>query len=798
VALAKKREKDLEAHRDISSDVLEEEFVPYSCHYNPHTILTKNGEVLQTIKITGFAYEALDSDYVSLRDAIRTAILHHIQTTDYAIWLHTIRRKKSLKSEGIYPNDFSGFLHHSWNQRNDWEHKYTNEVYITIVREGQAANKPLDFLRGCIGPLEQKYRWGYIEKAEQELSAVVGGMLSELKKFGARKLGVQKRGGIYYSEMAQFFSKLINLTDVPTPLPDISLATYLTDHDVTFGYNAMEVRGKDKAARRRFAALLTVKEYKELSTAAIDAFLQAPAEFIVTQCIDFINRDKALAEFEYQKEILEISGATKLSELSGLTDIMESDEGKPTDFGEQQLSIFVLGDSIQEMEKEVVTLTNALKRLGILSIREDIFLEEGYWSILPANFPFLRRLRPINTKRLGGFANLSNFPAGIAENNHWGPAVTTLLTAARTPYFFNFHAGNNGHTIIVGPYGAGKTVLLNFLLSEARKFGSRLFFFDHNRGSEIFLRAIGGAYHRLSPAPSKVAMNPFHLPDSPDNRFFLQKWAETLLFSDSSHVTPAAQNILRTAVTRLFEFAPAERHMRNFVELIESMDSGFSSALRQWVDVGAFASLFDHQEENLNLNNPIAGFEMAELTENKACLIPVLSYLLHKINLMLDGTPTILVLDEAWKLLDTPQFSGMLKDWMEHLRTHNAMAILATENIKEAGQSAISPIIMQHIATQIYLPDTEMHPSYQEVFYLTEKECMFLSMMENEERHFLLKRGHETIVVSLDLSGMDKVIAVLSANEDSLKRMDTAIAELGDEPMRWLPRMHALKGKNEP
>src|SRR5690606_26134635 len=121
-----------------------------------------------------------------------------------------------------------------------------------------------------------------------------------------------------------------------------------------------------------------------------------------------------------------------------------------------------------KLSAEVNQAYDALKSLGNVAVREDLRMEECYWAQLPANFAFFSRQNAIDTARVGGFASLHNFPAGQASGNLWGPAVTVLYTAMGTPYFFNFHYHDNGHMTIVGPYGSGKTVIMNFMVSQAR------------------------------------------------------------------------------------------------------------------------------------------------------------------------------------------------------------------------------------------------------------------------------------------------------------------------------------------
>jgi len=789
----KPQTQNLEALRDITDDVIEADFVPYACHWDPYTIVTKNGELLQTIKITGFIHEQLahDEDDTDLRSKIRDAVLQYIDSTQYAVWVHTIRRKKSLQAGGAFKRDFAGYLDRFWNDRNDWEHQFTNEVYVTVVHEGQSAKlfDPAGFARGILPRIDQKYRERYLDETCEKLGAVMERMLPILESYGAVRLGVVQRDGIYYSELCAFLGKLTTMLDLDFPVSDVDIAHALTDYDVTFGFNAMEVRMRADG-RRRFGSMLTMREYRELPTALLDRLLQIPAEFIISQCFDFIHAKGALKGFQYQKELFDISDASMLAEKTGLTNILSSNKGNAVDFGLHQLSVFLLADSVKAMEAGVTKAVAALGALGMIPMREDIKFEECYWAQLPANFEFIKRLKPINTARIAGFANLSNFPAGQKEGNHWGAAVTTFHTAAHTPYFFNFHDKDNGHTTIIGPYGAGKTVLMNFLLAQARKFDNRLFFFDRGRGSEIFVRSLGGAY--CNPAPgadnrayAQIRLNPLQLEDTPRNREFLSDWL-TCLAGDSENKDLRAA--CEKAIASVMQLSKTERGLSKCLDIINAENTALAALFAPWTGQGEAAALFNHAEDTLTLDEKIYGFEMDSLVAHKAALAPVFIYLMHRIMLALDGSPTIIVLDEAWTLLSIPYFSVRLKAWLETLRARNAMVVFATEHVEEVTGSSLNGTLMEHIATQIYLPDDDADASYAEAFGLTEKEVAYLTVMNTEDRHFLLKRGADTIVAELNLSGMADIIAVLSATDAHLNIMEEAIAAGGESTAQWMPK----------
>jgi DNA helicase HerA-like ATPase len=71
--------------------------------------------------------------------------------------------------------------------------------------------------------------------------------------------------------------------------------------------------------------------------------------------------------------------------------------------------------------------------------------------------------------------------------------VATLRTTAGSPFYFNFHVGDLGHTFICGPSGSGKTVVQNFMLAQLERFDAQQMFIDKDRGAEIFLRGSDGS-----------------------------------------------------------------------------------------------------------------------------------------------------------------------------------------------------------------------------------------------------------------------------------------------------------------
>jgi type IV secretory pathway VirB4 component len=71
----------------------------------------------------------------------------------------------------------------------------------------------------------------------------------------------------------------------------------------------------------------------------------------------------------------------------------------------------------------------------------------------------------------------------------------------------------------------------------------------------------------------------------------------------------------------------------------------------------------------------------------------------------LDGSPTLIIIDEGWLVLDSPAFAAQLREWLKTLRKKNASVIFATQSLADIETSAIAPAIIESCPTRIFLPN---------------------------------------------------------------------------------------------
>lgn len=771
------------------------DFIPYSGYYNKNTIITKNGELMKVIRVTGFNYEKLSSDEeVNLRETVRDAIYDHIKSDDFALWISTIRRKKEIKAEGKFDDLFSKRLDKEWSTQNKWENQYVNELYITIIIEGYNTSiiNLNSLFRSFSFGSTKKLHSTKLKASHKKLDRTVNNMMKSLDAYGATILGVHEFQGEIYSQPMRFFGKLVNLCEDRYPLTPTDMSEELTaNYQMAIGNNSLAVGSKNK---KHYAAMFSIKEYQEIAIDSLDELLQLPQEFIITQSVDFINRNEALAQLDYQNYVLDVSHDEQIKELSGLDNIISSDSGSLTDFGKQQITLMLINENSKELSNDIENILEKVDDLGLVTVREDVFSELCFWSQLPGNFRFLRRQKPINIYSLGGFASSHNLPAGNKSGNHWGDAVTIFRTIVGTPYFFNFHKGDNGHTILVGPDNSGKTTLLNFLIAQSRKFNSKIYYFGANHSGKIFINAIGGNYLSLNDGlddANALTMRPLSLKKTKENADFLKDWFFYLVNYGKNKIDEKELDLIPKIVDKIIK--KDVKTLADAAKLFKTKaTANIYKKLLPWHSKGKYSFIFDGKEEIAFDENLITAFDLTKILGKKALVVPTISYILRKIENRLDGSPAILVLDEAWELLDNYALGPKINEFLKRLRQKNCIVVLATKSATDAAMSNITKSFKEELATEIFLPDSNPTDYYKTIFGLTEEEFDIISQMDINQRHLMLKHGDDSVIASLDLSSLPHLTTILSSNNDSLEAMDDVKKQSGHDFKKWLPEFMKL------
>jgi type IV secretion system protein VirB4 len=785
-----------------SSDIMDKEysskwFVPYLYHLDENIVCTKKNQLVQVVKLGGFSFETADDEDLDVKKNIRNFLFKGMADPSITLHFHVIRKKRDvyadLGNNADIPDGFASYLDQKWIQKQKNNKGFSNDLYITIsYKVSKGIN--FSFLDDLVDKVLKKNRKkaaqneNMLEGFEQVQEATTR-VMNSLRQYSPEKLGVIERNGQKYSELAEFFSSILSCGNNSNILLGFNdLNTVISNKRLYFGKKAIEMKMINGSSK--FAGIVSLKEYSQKTWAGMmDTFLQMPFEFVISQSFQFINRQIAIAKMQLQQNRMVQSGDKAISQIAGISEALDMAMGGEIAFGTHHMSVMCVADTLKELDNILSMAAVELTNTGGIGVRERVNMEPAFWAQLPCNEDFIVRSSTINTLNLSGFNSFHNYPTGKKTNNYWGDAVTVMDTTSGTPYYFNFHLRDVGHTTIIGPTGSGKTVLMNFLCAQAQKYQCRLFFFDKDRGAEIFIRALGGSYTAIDPG-NKCNFNPLRLANNGENRAFLLDWLKQLVSVNGEAITAEDMDLLSSAIEGNYKLDKKDRRLSNIAAFLGMAGPGtLAGRLSMWHSSGSHSKVFDNDEDAINFDTAsVFGFEMSELLRDKVSLGPILSYIFHRINISLDGTPSMIVLDEAWALIDNPIFAPKIKDWLKVLRKLNTFVVFATQSVEDASKSNISDTLIQQTATQIFLPNLKATDVYKTSFMLSEREYQLIKMTDPGSRYFLIKQGNDAVVARVDLSGVGDVVDILSGRADTVIVLDEIRKQYGNNPEVWIPK----------
>lgn len=769
--------------------------LPYARHADDHTIVTRAGDLLQMIRVEGYPFETADSDTLNHLHAIRDVTLRSIASSQLMLYCHVIRRRVVTQLAGEQPAGFARELDERWKARLAGRRLYVNDMILTLVRRPPT---------GKVGMLERLGKqMGRMRSADEraaaqaralrELSAARTSLTSALSRYSPQVLGRYAGASGICSEPLEILSALYNgeLQPVLEPLGDAG--QYLPYKRVSFGVDTFELKGATPGSSR-FAAMLSIKDYPASSgPGMLDNLLRLPHELTLTESFGFIDRQIADERISLALRRLRAASDETVTLRQGLLAAKDDLAGGGAAYGEHHLTINVRAGSIAALDAAVADVQSAISDIGAIMVREDLNLEPAFWAQFPGNAEYIARRAMVSTANLAGLVSLHGFPIGEPQGSPWGEPITVLETTSSTPYFFNLHKGDLGNFTLIGPSGSGKTVVLNFLVAQAQKFNPRTIFFDKDRGAEIFIRALGGHYDVFRPG-TPSGFNPLRLADTPANRAFLHAWIARLAAPPSGEISAEEAATIADAVDANFDQAVEYRRLRYFVELLAGgqrpVRGDLASRLAPWFGHGEHAWLFDNETDHTGLGARTVGFDMTMLLDNPRLRTPAMMYLFHRVEERLDGHPTMIVIDEGWKVLDDDVFAHHLKDWMKTIRKRNGVVGFVTQSASDAIESRIASTIIEQSATQLFMSNPKAQASdYCDGFGLTEHELELVRSLPDHLRCVLVKQGTSSVVARLDMDSMTDMLTILSGRERSVRQMDELRREHGEELSAWLPQL---------
>jgi type IV secretion system protein VirB4 len=477
-------------------------------------------------------------------------------------------------------------------------------------------------------------------------------------------------------------------------------------------------------------------------------------------------------------------------------------------FGYYTGVIVLYNESPDLLQRETDQIVEALRRKHFVAREEDVNAVEAFLGSLPGHGYENVRRPMIHTLQLADLLPTTAPWQGLDQNpcdkiqaqypdqrDVFAPPHWYGVSTGNTPVRLSLHVGDVGHSLIVGRTGGGKSTLLGLLMAQWFRYpNAKVFAFDKGWSAFALNQACGGLHYNIMGETSKVGFCPLANVDKLGERAWAETWIEAMLELNAVQVTSSRREVLRRTLVALGRSDRDLRTLTHFVGMLQ--DNEMAQALQYYTTGAGAGGILDGREDSIDLSR-FTVFEMEALMElDDKHVAPVLMYLFRMIERQLDGSPVMIVLDEAWLMLKHPLFQEVLAKWLKVLRKANALVVFATQEIADLDNSPIRDTIYSACMTRIFLPDrdadTDVSMPYYQRLGLTNRQIVLLTKAtQKRDYYYTSPYGSRLFQLGLGPVALALVGVAGIENTEMIRRFQREYRE------DWVEQWLLEKGVNE-
>lgn len=621
--------------------------------------------------------------------------------------------------------------------------------------------------------------------------------------FQAKRLSGASRG----DELLQYVHRCVSAADHPIQLPQIP--SYLNDVLASRDF----VGGMNPRIGRKHVRAIAIDGFPRLSFPGILGALD-------TLAIEYRWHTRAiLLEPEEARGLLDKTRRKWRAKIRGWKDQLLRTENGPVNLFAQEMAvdaeeamgvassgdvqfcvyntvILCFHDREDLVEEAAALVVKTVQNLGFSCRVESVNAVEAWRGSLPGDgYRNVRRVI-LHTLNLADMMPITAVWAGEKKNPSplmpvEAPSLLYAATSGATPFRFNLHVGDLGHTLMIGPPGAGKSTFLGLTTAQWFRYPrAQVFAFDKGYSLLVLTKAAGGEFYDIGGEKTHWAFCPLKEIDTASDVAWAVDWLESLCTLQDFKIGPRERKALTEAVL-LLQNSPT----RTLTELCANVqDTDIREALHYYTLGGAMGHLLDAEEDMLGEGRFLT-FETEHLMNlGEKAVVAVLLYLFRRIEKRLDGSPTLVPLDEAWVYLRHPLFRERVREWLKTLRKFNGVVLLSTQNLSDIFNSPIRDVVLESCPTKVLLPNAEAANPASREFYesigMNDREVDIIQK-SIPKRHYYVVSPAGRRLISLGLGGVGLSFVGISSREER-QLAEQSMEEFGNDwAAEWL-RMRGL------
>jgi len=753
--------------------------LPYVIELDDEVVRTRDNALMLSLEITGIDGVTSGTSAIS---ALRAGFAHLLDTLDerFSFYLHRMMRPSDAGLAPLRGSSFAADIDRAWTTELARRNLQESALILTVVRRQVA---PLSV------PLFGKaaaMAWG--EDTARRLEE-----LREVASILETGLGIQtRRLKVSDGSLVGFFASLTTgeLRRLPRS-PYCLLAEDAAGASVQFGKGIITL--DEGADRSRFAAVLYVKSYANATWPGMLDALGSSQDTIITHSYTPIERGSITDRVKRRVSQMRAAEDIAATIEAQLFEAADKAESGTLGFGVHQMTITVFADSHGELDAEVARIRGIAHQNGMRLVREVTALEAAFFSVHPGNMDYRARDMTVSSVNFADMAALHAADTGTEKARlPWATPITVFQTLQGSLHRFSFHEPGdataeptNGHTLVLGKSGGGKTTTVAFLAAQAQRAGGRTIIFDKEAGLKMAVHALGGRYAEVR-AGRPTGLNPLATEAGERGEAWLLDWLVALLESRSGPMTPLQSEALKSAIAQNGKAREGLRNFRAFQELFGDVGDGLDLAqrLREWGPDGRYGWVFGEAQEPVVdfTSHDVTAVDLTEILDLGTERTAILGYLFRRIEMLIEEKrPTLILIDEAWKVLDDEYFAKKLAEWLVTARKKNVVVVMMTQFPSQIrGSKARS--ILEALPNQLLFPNGEAATADYDGFRLTDGELDFVLNPIPGQRLVLSRNPRGSTVLNVDLKALGPLLTVLGGGQAGLNAFG---ADYAQRPRFW-------------
>ncbi len=738
------------------------DYLPFKSILGDNVIKLVDGSLVRGYKLAGVQTSMQDEKTRAAFLDLRTQLLNQIKDPYVTLRFYTVRDASAENYNYEFDQPTLQKIYDKWNSQG--MKIFTNDYYLVISVSGANSVEKINQYSNYIESILAAYQPKVLKHDSPQ-------------------------------NMAKLFGRILSPVTKPWPASlDGNMAELVTTDNVEFLGNG--IVQYSSGPRTQYGAMVSFKTspdfldedfYNEAMAIQAEIISMQGMQVLGAAAIDTAMRQRRSTTGENEDIVEE-----QISEVSRSMD----ENASGTQVLVNYYPLFaIFGNSPQELGDAVDEFKKIAASFGVSPIVEDFATKVSFFAMIPGFDVFPRTLKMLS-RTAAISVPMSSTPRGT-ENSDWGPGPLVVFpTAAGTPYKFQFHVSDApfavAHTLTIGPTGGGKTTLFSFLISQSLRHSKlKSFFFDRNKGAEIFTLATGGKYLTMqskekseSGVDFSTRLNPLKMEDNATNRAFLRRW---LAMISGQNDSASADEIARAISVNFDYLDDKDRQLKNLINSCFSSDGQMRSALKKWVDPLQYGDIFNEEKDTLDLMSRLTTFDFTEILADETLAPAVISYIIHRINNITTsgGNPGLIMIDETAPMLENKMFRDNFIVGLQEGRKNRQAYMAAFQRANVLDKLGIGDVVRGQAQTVMFFRNPGADTADYEHWKLNPLEMAFIQgkAYPNIKRGLLLSRPvtGESVILNTELGGLGSLLRLFESGRPNVLLAEELYKQMGNQ-----------------